>query len=48
MAFAGNCGLDIDLYDSQTESVQRTLQLLFAEELDLVYQVENGDQANAF
>lgn len=52
MAFAGNCGLDVDvpapLAAAPTLTTKDVFEALFAEELGLVYQVADGASASAF
>ncbi|TYZ62134.1 hypothetical protein PybrP1_005069 [[Pythium] brassicae (nom. inval.)] len=52
MAFAGNCGLDVDVpaphAATPTPSTKDVFEALFAEELGLVYQVADGAPAAAF
>ena len=43
MAFAGNCGIDIELPGDAAD----TVAILFAEELGLVLEVDDGDEAEA-
>lgn len=47
MAFAGNCGLDVDIPFAGTDKVttKDVLHVLFAEELGLVFQVAAGQNA---
>ncbi|KAJ0405903.1 hypothetical protein ATCC90586_003364 [Pythium insidiosum] len=49
MAFAGNCGIEVDIpYAAAKEvSTKDVLNVLFAEELGMVFQVASGDNAAA-
>jgi phosphoribosylformylglycinamidine synthase len=49
MAFAGNCGLDVDIPYTKTQEKLTTrdvLHALFSEELGLVFQIEAGQHAS--
>lgn len=51
MAFAGNCGIDVDIPVAKTHEKLTTkdvLEVLFSEELGLVYQVAAGASATEF